>query len=475
MGVDSTRQTEGRGGRVGQPIVALVGRPNVGKSTLFNRLAGRRLAIVEDEPGTTRDRQYAPAEWTQQPFVLVDTGGLDVAASENASRGSDHVPLGSSSRDYVREIRQQAEVAIDEADLVVFLVDARDGITSADREVAEVLRRSSRPVIVAANKADNEARRQAAVEFHELGLGDPYPVSSLHGTGTGDLLDAIVAQLPKVVEEQGGDAVRIAIVGRPNVGKSSLLNALLNEERTIVSPIAGTTRDAIDSELSWDGQQLVLVDTAGIRRRGKVEKGVEKYSVLRALSAIDRSDVTVLVLDATQGVTAQDTHVAGFILEASKSVVVVVNKWDLVQNKTSHTLTTYSQSVRERLRFMDYVPVLFVSALTRQRSDQVLPVALRVASERLVRIPTGELNRLLREGLTAHPPPNRRGRPLKFFYATQVGVAPPFFVLFVNDVELVHFSYSRYLENKLRSVYPFEGTPIRLEFRARTRNREDFA
>jgi GTPase len=259
------------------------------------------------------------------------------------------------------------------------------------------------------------------------------------------------------------------------VGKSSLLNALLNEERTIVSPIAGTTRDAIDSELTWDGQRLILVDTAGIRRRGKVEQGVEKYSVLRALSAIDRSDVTVLVLDATQGVTAQDTHVASFILEASKSVVVVVNKWDLIQNKTSHTLASYTQMLRERLRFMDYVPVIFVSALTRQRIGEILPTALRVAAARLIRIPTGELNRLLRESLAAHPPPSHRGRPLRFLYATQVGVAPPAIVLFVNNVELVHFSYARYLENRLRSTYPFEGTPIKLEFRARKRTDEDFA
>jgi GTPase len=475
MAVDQTQPTERQARGSGQPIVALVGRPNVGKSTLFNRLAGRRLAIVEDEPGTTRDRQYAPAEWTQQPFVLVDTGGLDVSGSENVSRNSEHVPLGASSRDYVREIRQQAEVAIAEADLVVFLVDVRDGITSSDREVAEVLRRAACPVIVAANKADNEARRQSAVEFHELGLGDPYPISALHGTGTGDLLDAIVAHLPRVEEDMDDDVVRIAIVGRPNVGKSSLLNALLNEQRTIVSPIAGTTRDAIDSELTWDGQRLILVDTAGIRRRGKVERGVEKYSVLRAVSAIDRSDVTVLVVDATQGVTAQDTHVASFILDASKSVVVVVNKWDLIQNKTSQTLADYTEMLRQRLRFMDYVPVIFISALTRQRIHDVLPTALRVAAERLRRIPTGELNRLLREGLTAHPPPAHRGRPLKFFYATQVGVAPPFFVMFVNDADLVHFSYARYLENRLRVAYPFEGTPIKLEFRTRKRDNDDFA
>jgi GTP-binding protein len=366
-------------------------------------------------------------------------------------------------------------LAIEEADLIVFLVDARDGITAADLEIAEILRRSQRPVILAANKADNEARRQAAVEFHELGLGDPFPVSALHGIGTGDLLDAIVTHLPRAAEEPDVDGVRIAIVGRPNVGKSSLLNAFLNEQRAIVSPIAGTTRDAIDSELTLNGQRLVLIDTAGIRRRGKVEKGVEKYSVLRALAAIERSEVTVLVLDASQGVTAQDTHVASFILEAAKSVVVVVNKWDLVQYKDAQSVTTYTQLVRDRLRFLDYVPVLFVSALTHQRIDKVLPAAVHVAAERLVRIPTGELNKLIRESLSAHPATNRRGRSLKFFYATQASVAPPTFILFVNDVELIHFSYARYLENRIRSAYAFEGTPIRLEFRARRRNAAHFA
>jgi GTP-binding protein len=399
---------------------------------------------------------------------------LDVAASDRTPHASAPLPLGVSSRDYVREIRQQAELAIEEADLVVFLVDARDGITSADREVAEILRRSRRRVILAVNKADNEARRQASVEFHELGLGDPFPISALHGTGIGDLLDAIVAGLPEVAEEPDVDVVRVAIVGRPNVGKSSLLNALLNEERTIVSPIAGTTRDAIDSEIMCDGQRLVLVGTAGIRRRGKVEAGVEKYSVIRALGAIERSDVTLLVLDATQGVIAQDTHVASFILEAAKSVVVVVNKWDLVPDKDARTIVSYARVVRERLRFMDFVPVLFVSALTRKRIEKVLPAALHVAAERKVRIPTGELNRLVREGMAAHPVTSRHGRPLKFFYATQVSVAPPAFVVFVNEVELIHFSYARYIENRLRSVYPFEGTPIKLEFRARKRNSTGF-
>jgi GTP-binding protein len=461
---------------VPQPIVALVGRPNVGKSTLFNRLAGRRLAIVEDEPGTTRDRHYAPAEWTQQPFILVDTGGLDLTPGlGEASTGSGiRQPLGSSSRDYVREIRQQVEIAIEEADLVVFLVDASEGITSVDREIADLLRRSARPLIVGANKADNETRRLAALEFHELGLGNPYPISALHGTGTGDFLDAVVALLPEAREDVVRDAVHLAIVGRPNVGKSSLLNALVNNERAIVSAIAGTTRDSVDSEVTWDGQRVVLVDTAGIRRRGKVDGGVEKYSVLRSLAAIERSDVALLVLDATQGVTAQDAHVASFVLEAAKSVVVVVNKWDLVPDKDSSTMATHAQAVKDRLRFLDYVPVVFVSALTRQRVDKMLAVALHVASERNMRIPTSELNRILRTAVVSHPATGRQGRPLRFFYATQARVAPPVIVVFVNDRELIHFSYERYLENSVRSVYSFEGTPIKFEFRNR-RQREEKA
>jgi GTP-binding protein len=457
---------------VPQPIVALVGRPNVGKSTLFNRLAGRRLAIVEDEPGTTRDRHYAPAEWTQQPFILVDTGGLDLTPGLGEASSGMRQPLGSSSRDYVREIRQQVQIAIEEADLVVFLVDANEGITSVDREIADLLRRSGRPVIVAANKADNESRRLAALEFHELGLGTPQPISALHGTGTGDFLDAVVALLPEGREKIVKDAVHLAIVGRPNVGKSSLLNALVNDERAIVSAIAGTTRDSVDSELNWDGQRVVLVDTAGIRRRGKVDRGVEKYSVLRALASIERSDVALLVLDATQGVTAQDAHVASFVLEAAKSVVVVVNKWDLVLDKDSGTMEAYAQAVKDRLRFLDYVPVVFVSALTRQRVDKMLAMALHVASQRNIRIPTSELNRILRTAIAAHPAAGRQGRPLRFFYATQARVAPPVIVVFVNDRELIHFSYERYLENSVRLVYSFEGTPIKFEFRNRRQRGE---
>jgi GTPase len=450
------------------PIVALIGRPNVGKSTLFNRLVGERRAIIEDEPGTTRDRLYGMAEWTNQPFILVDTGGLDVAATEKAPRkGHQPESLGSSSRDFVREIRQQAEVAITEADVVVLLVDAKDGVTAADRDVAEILRRSGRPVVLAANKADNETRRQAALEFFELSLGNVYPISALHGTGTGDLLDAIVAEVPVVDEQPPVDSVRIAIVGRPNVGKSSLLNALLQVDRSIVSAIPGTTRDAIDTELIWEGQNITLIDTAGIRRRGKVDVGIEKYSVMRALGAIERSDVALLVVDATTGITAQDTHVAGFILEEFKSVAVIVNKWDAISDKGTNTMLDFTADLREKLKFMDYVPVLFISAVTKQRISKVLPLAMSVAAQRKLRIPTGELNRLFREAITAHPAPNRKGKQLKFLFATQAEVAPPTFVIFVNDRELVHFTYERFLENRIRAVYPFEGTPLRLVFRNR--------
>ncbi len=452
-----------------KPIVALVGRPNVGKSTLFNRLIGERMAIVEDEPGTTRDRLYGESEWIGRSFLVVDTGGLDVAATDKApQKGDQPQALGVSSRDFIREIREQAEIAIQEADVVVFLVDARDGITTADWDVAEILRRSERPVVVAANKAENETRRMAALEFHELGLGEVCPISALHGTGTGDLLDAVVAHIPIAPEEEPSGAIRIAIVGRPNVGKSSLLNALLQEDRAIVSPIPGTTRDAIDTPLKWEGRDLVLIDTAGIRRRGKVERGVEKYSVLRALNALQRADVALLVLDATEGVNAQDTHVAGFIMDAFMSVAVIVNKWDIVPEKETDTMAAFTAEIRSRLKFMDYVPVLFISALTRQRVSKVLPLAVEVAEERRARVPTAALNRLLREAMTEHPAPNRQGKQLKFFYATQADVAPPTFVIFVNDRDVVHFSYARFLENRIRAVYPFEGTPLKLEFRNRT-------
>lgn len=449
------------------PIVALVGRPNVGKSTLFNRIAGQRLAIVEDLPGTTRDRLYADAEWTSRPFTLVDTGGIELieGLDRDARRGAEALSVGSAQ--FRREIRQQAEIAIAEADVVIFMVDAKEGLTAGDEEIAQVLRRSTKPIVVAANKADNEERRQAAVEFYALGLGEPYPISALHGTGTGDLLDAVVALLPPVEEEPEEEpALKIAIVGRPNVGKSSLLNALLGEERAIVSEIPGTTRDAIDTQLTWQGEPITLIDTAGIRRRGRIEQGVEKYSVLRSLRAIQRADVVALVLDATQGVTAQDAHVAGYILEEWKSVMVLVNKWDLVE-KDAHTLHQFEQRVRAELRFLDYVPILFVSAKTRQRIGKIIPLAQEIYAQRVTRIPTAELNRLLHEAVMDHQLPTKTGRRLKFFYATQVEVAPPTFVLFVNDAELVHFTYQRYLENRIRARYPFTGTPLKLVFRGR--------
>jgi GTPase len=456
------------------PVVALVGRPNVGKSTLFNRLVGQRLSIVQDEPGTTRDRLYETTEWSGRSFILIDTGGVDVALTDKAARKGDQPDaLGGTSREFAREIRQQAEVAIEEADVVVLVTDAKDGLTSADEDVADILRRSGRPVLLAVNKADNADKRQAALEFYELNLGEPYAVSANHGTGTGDLLDAIVAQIPEVQEEEvAPDVVRIAIVGRPNVGKSSLLNALIQEERAIVSAIPGTTRDAIDTDLTWQGRKITLIDTAGIRRRGKVEVGVEKYSVMRALNAVQRADVVLLVVDATAGITAQDSHVAGFVLEAFKSVAVIVNKWDLVPDKETNTAAQFTEDIRTKLKFMDFVPVMFVSALTHQRVSKVLPLAIEVAEQRKLRVPTSELNRLLREALTARPAFSRRGKQLKLFYATQAEIAPPTFVLFVNDPELVHFSYERYIENRIREAYPFGGTPIRIRFRAREQTEE---
>lgn len=448
------------------PIVALVGRPNVGKSALFNRIAGQRLSIVEDLPGTTRDRLYADAEWTAAPFTLVDTGGIElVQGSDGAQRGSK--PLSVGSADFRREIREQAQVAIEEADVVVFLVDAKEGITAGDQDVAEVLRRSLKPVVLAANKADNAERRLAAVEFYELGLGEPYAISALHGTGVGDLLDAIVEHFPRVEEEPEDDALKIAIIGRPNVGKSSLLNALLGSQRSIVSDIPGTTRDAIDTRLDREGRPVVLIDTAGIRKRGSIEQGVEKYSVLRALRAIQRADVVALVLDASQGVVAQDAHIASYALEEWKGIMVLVNKWDLIE-KDGNTINDYTRAVRSELKFLEYVPLLFISALTRQRVNKVLDLAEKLQAERHVRIPTGELNRLVQEALVRHRAPSKVGKQLKVFYATQVAVAPPTFAFFVNDAELVHFSYERYLENQIRTHYPFEGTPIKLVFRNRS-------
>jgi len=454
-----------------KPVVALIGRPNVGKSTLFNRLAEERLAVVDEIPGTTRDRLLAEANWAGYVFDIVDTGGIDPThGGQTRSQ-----PLSIGSAEYIQQIRSQAELAIREADALLFITDVESGVTPADYEVAEIIRKMQRkemgvarpPVILVVNKCDSESRRQKASEFYELGLGDPHPISALHGTGTGDMLDVLVASFEKPGEaEEQDDSVKIAIVGKPNVGKSSLLNRILGEERAIVSPIAGTTRDAIDTRLTFDGVPVTLIDTAGIRRRGRIEVGVEKYSVLRSLRAIERADVALLVIDATSGLTAQDTHIAGFILDAWKSTVVLVNKWDALE-KDTNTMEDFSRQARQALNFMDYVPILFISALTGQRVNQVLPMALRVQEERLVRLSTSQINQILQKAQDRHAAPSRSGRQLKIYYSTQVRSDPPTFLVYVNNPKLAHFTYRRFLENQIRATHPFLGTPIRIVFRAR--------
>lgn len=450
-----------------KPVVALVGRPNVGKSTLFNRLTGEPLAIVDDTPGTTRDRLFAEAEWSGVVFNIIDTGGIDPSTG-----GKD--PLSVGSADYIPQIRSQAELAIRDADVVLLITDAQSGVTPADLEVAEILRRNQQmrdgtpypPVMVVVNKADSTATREAAVQFYELGLGEPYPISALHGTGTGDMLDELLKHFPTEGREEDDDSVKIAITGKPNVGKSSLLNRLAGEERAIVSPIAGTTRDAIDTQIVYNDLPITLIDTAGIRRRGKVEPGVEKYSVIRSMRAIERADVVLLMIDAETGITAQDAHIGGYVVDAWKSAVIIVNKWDVIE-KDTYTMQGFSTRVREELKFLSYAPMLFISAKTGQRVDQVLPLALRVQEERLARLTTSQLNQILRKAQDIHPAPSHAGRMLKIYYATQVRSDPPTFLLYVNDPSLGHFSYLRYLENQLRQEYPFEGTPIRIVMRSR--------
>lgn len=454
-----------------KPLVALVGRPNVGKSTLFNRLVEERLAVVDEVPGTTRDRLIAEAEWSGQVFDVVDTGGIDPLALSGKKPAE---PLSIGSAEFIKEIRAQAEAAIKEADAVLFLTDAESGVTPADREVAQILRSYQReidgvlrpPVFLVVNKADNSQRRMMAMDFYELGLGEPYPISAMHGTGTGDLLDALIKSLPRVSEEEEDESVKIAIVGKPNVGKSSLLNRLVGEERTIVSPIPGTTRDAIDTLIDYQGIPVTLIDTAGIRRRGKIEVGVEKYSVMRTLKAIERADVALLLIDATTGITAQDAHIAGFILQEWKSVVIVVNKWDAIE-KDSYSVTNFTRLIRQELHFLDYVPVLFISAKTGLRVEQVLETAIKVQEERLVRLSTSQLNQILQKAQDRHPAPSHAGRQLKIYYGTQVRSDPPTFLVYVNDTRLAHFTYVRFLENCLREEYPYLGTPIRFVFKSR--------
>ncbi|HEY8817734.1 MAG TPA: ribosome biogenesis GTPase Der [Candidatus Limnocylindrales bacterium] len=513
----------GRGG--GIPVVAIVGRPNVGKSTLFNRFLGQRSAIVEDRARTTRDRLYGDTEWNGRRFVIVDTGGLELDPDD---------PIEA-------RVQEQARLAIGEADVILFLVDATTGTTPADLEAARILRRATAPVIVVVNKADNEKRELEGAEFHALGWEETYAISASHGRGTGDLLDAIVWALPPESEaelarkardaeaeawadevaagrlepfvvgdpeagdadgdgadglggngsdgavldptdaearrwdaamaaEKDGEPAAIAFVGRPNVGKSSLLNALLGEERAIVSEVPGTTRDAIDTRLAWGRSEVVLIDTAGIRRRGKVASGpaAEKYSTLRALHALSRADIAVLVIDAVEGLTAQDAHVAGYIIEEGKGLVIAVNKWDLVEEKTDRTFNQYVEWIRAEVPFLDFAPIVSISAKTGQRVGRVLETAIDIWGERRKRISTGELNRVLLAATERTPPPPVRGHRPKLFYATQAAVAPPTFVFFASDASSVHFSYRRYLENRLRDKFGFDGTPIRLVFRDRT-------
>lgn len=450
-----------------KPIVALVGRPNVGKSTLFNRLIGQKWAIVEDRPGTTRDRIYGEVEWNDREFVIVDTGGLEVIPRTRDGRFKAR-PLAEDSREFIAEMQQQANIAIREADVIVLLTDVVDGVTPADRQVAELLRAQKKPVILAVNKVDNKQREADALAFYELGLGDPIPISALHGTGTGDLLDAIVAALPTMAEspeEEEETGIRVAIVGRPNVGKSTLFNALSRSERAIVSPVAGTTRDVVDTEVVWEGKRFIFLDTAGIRRRGRIERGVEYYSVLRAMRAIERSDVVLLLIDATEGVTAQDTHIAGYALERFRSIIIVVNKWDLIE-KDAYTMVEFTRRIRHELNFVDFAPILFVSAKTGQRVSRIFPLAEHVYQERFVRLPTSKLNRVVQAALMEHTPPMKGTRQLRLYYVTQPSVNPPTFVFFVNDAELVHFSYLRYLENKIREQHPYDGTPLRLIFKS---------
>ncbi len=457
-----------------KPTVALVGRPNVGKSTLFNRLVGKRTAIVEDLPGTTRDRIYGESDWNGVGFNVIDTGGLEAPSSLGATRrppGS--LPLAIDSAPFIEHIQNQAQLAIQEADAILFVVDGMEGLTSADQEIADILRISSKPLLLVVNKTESQERQMNALEFWKLGLGEPYPISAYHGDGTGDLLDILVKALPAwPVDEEKEDSVGITIVGRPNVGKSSLLNTLLGAERAIVSPVPGTTRDPIDTELTFNGQKLILIDTAGIRRRGSIEPGIEQYSVLRGMRSIDRADVVLLVIDALEGVTAQDTHVAGYVLEKTKSVVVLINKWDALE-KDSQTIVEYTRRVREELKFMDYVPVLFISALTKQRVHLILPTALEVVKTRKERIGTSAFNHLLREAYDATPPQSMNGRRLRIYYGTQISNDPPSFALFVNDPELAHFSYQRYLENQIRLRFPYTGTPIHILFRQSKSNRDN--
>ncbi len=429
-----------------KPIVAIVGRPNVGKSTLFNKISGKRIAIVEDTPGITRDRIYADAEWLGREFTLIDTGGIE--------------PF---SKDIIlSQMRRQANLAIDTADVILFVVNVRDGMTAADKDIAAMLQKCGKPVILVCNKVDNPGNPPMEVyEFYNLGIGDPMMVSSIHGLGVGDLLDAVCEHFPEVEnEEEGEDVIHIAIVGKPNAGKSSLVNRILGEDRVIVSDIAGTTRDAIDSRLERNGKKYVLIDTAGMRKRGKIDENVERYSVVRALTSIDRADVCVIMIDATEGVTEQDTKIAGYVHEQGKAAVFAVNKWDLVEKETN-TMKNFKDRLLEGFNFMMYAESIFISAKTGQRVNDLFEMAELAVEENKKRISTGLLNDVINDAIALVQPPSDKGKRLKIYYGTQASIKPPTFVLFVNNSDLAHYSYIRYLENKIRAAFGFRGTPIK--------------
>jgi len=434
----------------GYPVVALVGRPNVGKSALFNRMLGGRKALVEEAAGTTRDRVYGDVEWRGKRFRIVDTGGL----------------LMDGSLPYSELVRSQVEVAADEAEVILFVVDGKEGLTAGDRDVADRLRRVAKPVLLVANKTESEYRRESAVEFYELGFGEPIAVSALHGMGVGDLMDMLADMLPESVTPEPATVLSIAIVGRPNVGKSMLTNAILGEERVIVSETPGTTRDSIDTPFEYGGHKLTLIDTAGIRRRGRVEVGVEKHAVMRAQAAAQRADVALVLIDAGEGLTAQDAHIAGLVADSFVGLVLVANKWDLAPPEPAYR-KEFSRIVRHRLRFAPWAPLCFVSAKERTGIEAMLAEALHVGEERQKRLPTAEVNAIVQRAIGDRSPPSTRGRKLKVLYVTQAQTAPPTFVFFVNDASLLHFSYRRYLENQLRKAYGFEGTPLRLIFKSR--------
>lgn len=433
------------------PVVAIVGRPNVGKSTLFNRIAGERIAIVEDTPGVTRDRLYAHGEWLGKNFSIIDTGGIEMSDQ----------PL-------LTQIRQQAEIAIEEADVIIMVVNVENGVTDADEQVAQILYRSNKPVVLAVNKVDNPERRLDVYDFYQLGLGEPYPVSSVHGVGLGDMLNAVIENFAEKDAEEEDDRIRFSFIGRPNVGKSSLVNAILGENRVIVSDMAGTTRDAINTQFTAkDGREFTMVDTAGIKKKGKLYENTERYALMRSMRAIDDSDVVLVVLNAEEGIRELDKHIAGYAHEAGRAVIIVVNKWDTIPDRDQRTMTDFTNLIRHEFQYLSYAPIVFVSAKTKQRLSRLPEMIEEAYDHQHRRIQSAVLNDVLMDALAANPTPSSNGRRLRVYYATQVAVAPPTFVIFVNDPDLMHFSYARYLENRIRAAFDFTGTPIRLIKRRR--------